>query len=125
MKEMSKSLIITKKSVNSVINERNLLCSLKHPFIVNMFYAFQDRDNLYLVMDFMSGGDLRFHIGKQRRFNEEQTRFFVACIFMGLEYLHKNNIIHRDIKPENLVLDSDGYVRVTDLGIARHWKPDN
>lgn len=49
----------------------------------------------------------------------------MACIFMGLEYLHKNNIIHRDIKPENLVLDSDGYVRVTDLGIARHWKPDN
>ncbi|KRW98381.1 Protein kinase-like domain [Pseudocohnilembus persalinus] len=125
MKEMSKSLVITKKSVNSVMNERQLLSQLKFPFLVNMFYAFQDRENLYLIMDLMPGGDLRYHIGRQRRFNEEQTRFFVACIFMGLEYLHNNNIIHRDIKPENLVLDSDGYVRTTDLGIARIWKPDN
>jgi serine/threonine protein kinase len=122
MKEMSKSLIITKKSVTSVMNERQLLCELKHPYLVNMFYAFQDRDNLYLIMDYMSGGDLRYHIGRQRRFSEEQTRFFVACIFLGLEYLHNNEIIHRDIKPENLVLDNQGYVRITDLGIARKWK---
>jgi serine/threonine protein kinase len=73
MKEMSKSLIITKKSVTSVMNERQLLCELKHPYLVNMFYAFQDRDNLYLIMDYMSGGDLRYHIGRQRRFSEEQT----------------------------------------------------
>lgn len=51
--------------------------------------------------------------------------FFVACIFLGLEYLHNNNIIHRDIKPENLVLDSDGYLRITDLGIAKEWKENN
>ncbi|EGR27661.1 protein kinase domain protein [Ichthyophthirius multifiliis] len=125
MKEMSKSLVITKKSVSSVMNERNLLSMLKHPFLVNMQYAFQDRDNLYLVMDFMAGGDLRFHIGKQRKFNEEQTKFFVTSIFLGLEYLHKNSIIHRDIKPENIVLDGDGYVKITDLGVARIWNPDN
>jgi len=65
--------VITKKSVNSVMNERTLLSSLKHPFLVNMFYAFQDRDNLFLVMDIMPGGDLRYHIGRQRRFTEEQT----------------------------------------------------
>ncbi|KRX10940.1 Protein kinase-like domain [Pseudocohnilembus persalinus] len=125
LKEMSKALIITKKSVNSVMNERHLLQYLKHEFLVNMQYAFQDRDNLYLVMDIMYGGDLRYHIGRQRRFNEEQTKFFVCCIFSGLQYLHLNNIIHRDIKPENLVLDEKGYVRITDLGIAREWKPDN
>ena len=56
----------------------------------------------------MPGGDLRYHIGKMRRFSEEQTKFFVACILLGLEYLHNNNIIHRDIKPENLVLDDKG-----------------
>lgn len=63
--------IITKKSVNSVMNERTLLSSLKHTLIVNMYYAFQDRENLYLVMDYMRGGDLRYHIGKMRRFSED------------------------------------------------------
>jgi len=61
---MAKNRVITKKSVNSVMNERTLLSSLKHPFLVNMFYAFQDRDNLFLVMDIMPGGDLRYHIGR-------------------------------------------------------------
>lgn len=70
MKEMSKSKIITKRSVNSVMSERNLLSQLKHKFLVNMNFAFQDRENLYLVMDLLTGGDLRFHIGKQRRFKE-------------------------------------------------------
>ena len=81
-----------------------------------MLYAFQDRDNLYLVMDLLSGGDLRFHFSKRKRFTEAETRtslflplgFFVACIVNGLEYIHSNGIIHRDIKPENLVFDSDG-----------------
>jgi serine/threonine protein kinase len=125
MKEMSKSKVISKRSVNSVMNERLLLCSLKHPYLVNMLHAFQDRENLYLVMDLMTGGDLRYHISRQRRFTEEQTKFFVGCIVVGLEYLHLHGILHRDIKPENLVLDMKGYVRITDLGIARIWRPDN
>mmetsp|Transcript_41347 Transcript_41347/g.30405 ORF Transcript_41347/g.30405 Transcript_41347/m.30405 type:complete len:140 (-) Transcript_41347:996-1415(-) len=90
-----------------------------------MYYAFQDRENLYLVMDLLSGGDLRYHICKHRRFTEEQTRFFIACLVSGLEFIHNKNIIHRDIKPENLVLDDDGYLRVTDFGIARVWRAEN
>ncbi len=74
MKEMSKARIITKRSVKSVMNERKILTMLKNPFIVNMYYAFQDRENLYLVMDLLAGGDLRYHICKHRRFSEEQTR---------------------------------------------------
>jgi serine/threonine protein kinase len=73
MKEMSKARIITKRSIKSVMNERQILTQLHNPFIVNMYYAFQDRDNLYLVMDMLSGGDLRYHICKHRRFSEEQT----------------------------------------------------
>src|SRR5690606_33221553 len=88
-------------------------------FIVNMQYAFQDYENLYLVMDLLTGGDLRYHVSKHKRFSEEQTKFFVCCILLGLEYLHVNNILHRDIKPENLVLDDKGYVRITDFGIAK------
>jgi len=94
-------------------------------FIVNMIGAFQNRENLYLVMDLLQGGDLRYHIGLRRTFTEEQTKFFVTCIIMGLEFLHKNNIVHRDIKPENLVFDENGYLRITDFGIARYLKSEN
>ena len=125
MKEMLKARIISKRSVNSVMNERRLLQMIKHPFIVNMQYAFQCSENLYLVMDLMPGGDLRYHLGKQRRFSEDQARFFVACLFCALEYLHVNSIIHRDSKPENLVMDEKGYVRLTDFGIARIWQQEN
>ena len=76
MKEMSKARILTKRSLKSVMNERQILTQLNNPFIVNMYYAFQDRENLYLVMDYLSGGDLRYHICKNRRFTEEQTSIF-------------------------------------------------
>jgi serine/threonine protein kinase len=125
MKEMEKARIIHKRSVQSVMNERRLLAMLRHPFMVNIQYAYQDREKLYLVMDLMPGGDLRYHISKQRRFSEPQTRFFIACILASLEYLHGNGVIHRDIKPENLVLDQGGYVHLTDFGIARVWQPEN
>ena len=122
---MSKRKILDKKSEKSVTNELLLLKKLNHPFIVNMHYAFQDNENLYLVIDFLSGGDLRFHCSRYRTFSEEQTRFFISCMILGLQNIHKNNIIHRDIKPENLVLDDKGYLRITDFGIARINKKDN
>ena len=73
LKEMSKAKIIDKKSEKSIKYERDLLVKLKHPFIVNMHFAFQDKENLYLVMDLLTGGDLRYHISKQKKFTEEQT----------------------------------------------------
>ena len=125
LKEMSKLKIIDKKSEKSINSEREFLSKLHHSFIVNMHYAFQDRDNLYLVMDLLNGGDLRFHISRYRKFSEEQTRFFIANIIYAIDYIHSNNVIHRDIKPENLVLDDKGYVRITDFGIAKENMPDN
>ena len=125
LKEMSKLKIIDKKSEKSINSEREFLSKLNHSFIVNMHYAFQDRDNLYLVMDLLNGGDLRFHISRYRKFSEEQTRFFLANIIYAIDYIHSNNVIHRDIKPENLVLDDKGYVRITDFGIAKENMPDN
>ena len=76
-------------------------------------------------MDLVTGGDLRYHLSKKKRFTEEETKFFVSCIIVGLEYMHHNGIIHWDIKPENLLLDEKGYVHITDLGISRIWSPDN
>ena len=99
LKEMSKLKIIDKKSEKSINSEREFLSKLNHSFIVNMHYAFQDRDNLYLVMDLLNGGDLRYHISRYRKFSEEQTRFFLANIIYAIDYIHSNNVIHRDIKP--------------------------
>ena len=122
---MSKVKIIDKKSEKSIKAEREFLSKLHHPFIVNMNCAFQDYENLYLVMDLLTGGDLRYHFCRIRRFTEEETKFFTSCLLLGLEYIHNNNIIHRDIKPENLVCDQNGYIRITDFGIAKINKGDN
>ena len=122
---MSKLKIIDKKSEKSIKYERELLSHLKHPFIINMYYAFQDNKNLYLVMDFLSGGDLRYHICKNRKFTEEQTKFFLCNIILGLEYIHNKRVIHRDIKPENLILDENGYIRITDFGISKIFSNSN
>ena len=70
---MQKVKVIDKKSENSIKYERELLSRLKHPFIVNMYYSFQDFENLYLVMDLLNGGDLRYQLSRTRRFSEEQT----------------------------------------------------
>ena len=88
MKEMLKARVVSKRSVHSVINEKKFLSSIYHPFLVNMNYAFDDRENLYLVIDMMTGGDLRYHLAKKRRFSEEQTKFFIACMLLALENLH-------------------------------------
>ena len=125
LKEMSKVKIIDKRSIKNIKGEREFLSTLRNPFLVNMICAFQDYENLYLVMDLLTGGDLRYHLCKRKTFTEEETKFFISCLLLGLEYIHKNNIIHRDIKPENLVLDENGYARITDFGVAKVCRPDN
>ena len=117
---MSKVKIISSRSEDNIMGERKILSKIHHPFIVNMYFSFQDYDHLYLLMDLLSGGDLRYHLTHKKPciFNEIQTKFFIANIILALEYLHSQKIIHRDIKPENLVLDLNGYVRLTDFGIA-------
>ena len=125
LKEMSKTRIIIKKSIKSVLNEKHILTNLNNTYIVNMINSFQDRKNLYLLLDLLTGGDLRFHICYQRKFSEKETKFFAACIILALEHIHKNKYIHRDIKPENLVFDEKGFLKLTDFGIARKFKLDN
>ena len=124
---MSKAKIISKHSEESILGEKRILSKIHHPFIVNIYFSFQDYDNLYLLMDLLSGGDLRYHLSHRKPpiFNEIETKFFISNIIIALEYLHNHKIIHRDVKPENLVLDLNGYVRLTDFGIARFDKKDN
>ena len=122
---MSKAKLVSKRSVNSVMNEKALLSQLKHPFLINIHYAFQDRENLYIALDYVTGGDLRHYLKQKHRFTEEQSKFMIACVVAGLEYMHLNGVLHRDIKPENLLLDQDGYMRITDLGISKMFNPEN
>lgn len=116
---MSKAKIIDKHSENLILTERNLLMKINHPFIVNMHFSFQDNENVYLILDFLQGGDLRYHLCKKKIFTENETKFIIANIILGLEYIHFNRVIHRDIKPENIVLNSKGYAKITDFGIAK------
>ena len=74
---------------------------------------------MYLISDLLTGGDLRYHIGKKKRFTESETKFIIACMVQGLEYMHNQGVLHRDIKPENVVMEQNGYVRITDMGIAK------
>ena len=122
---MSKAKIIDKKSIESILGEKRILSELHHPFIVNMIYSFQDLEYLYLVMELLSGGNLRYHLSLRKRFNENQIKFIIGCIMIGLKYIHGQNILHRDIKPENLVFDQNGYLRITDFGIAKHYVINN
>ena len=122
---MSKAKIIDKKSVDSILGEKYILSIIHHPFIVNMIFSFQDHDYLYLVMDLLPGGNLRYHLSQKKYFNEIETKFLIACILVGLEYIHSEKILHRDIKPENLVFDYNGYLRITDFGIAKKYVINN
>ena len=77
-----------------------------------------------MVLDHYDGGDLRFHLARQKGFSEIQTKFFVACLLVALDYVHQKGIIHRDIKPENLIFDNEGFLKLGDFGIARNWKDE-
>ena len=121
MKEMSKAKVLLKKSVQSVSNERKFLETFNYNLLCNMYYAFQDVDTLYIIMDYLSGGDLRYHICRRNYFTEIETKFIAACITLSLNYIHERNVIHRDLKPENLVFGADGYLRLTDFGIAMEY----
>ena len=122
MKQMLKKKIIDKRSEVGILYERDLLSRMTHPFIVNMHFSFQDIDYLYIIMDLMLGGDLRYYYCKHHKFSEKESRFIIACLILALEYIHSNNIIHRDLKPENLVFEENGYLRITDFGIAKYIK---
>ena len=121
MKEMSKAKISLKKSIKSVANERKFLEKFHFNLLCNMYYAFQDDDTLYIIMDYLSGGDLRYMICRRNFFTEDETKFIAACITLNLNYIHDKNVIHRDIKPENLVFGANGYLHLTDFGIALEY----
>ncbi|CAH1954535.1 unnamed protein product [Acanthoscelides obtectus] len=99
--------------------ERNILVDVEHPFIVKLHYAFQTAGKLYLILDFLRGGDLFSRLSKEVMFTEEDVKFYLAELALALDHLHSLGIIYRDLKPENVLLDVDGHIALTDFGLAK------
>jgi len=122
LKVLSKELIAARKQVEHTKSERNVLQSIQHPYMVRLRFAFQTPQKLYMVMDYLNGGELFFHLKNEGRFDEDRTRVYVAEIAAALGHLHANNIIYRDLKPENILLDKEGHIAITDFGLAKEAK---
>lgn len=119
MKAIKKDMVAQRNQKIHTQAERKILENMKSPFIVQLHYAFQSDSRLYLVMDFMIGGELFFHLRREKRFTVEKTRLYAAQIILALEYLHRKNIVYRDLKPENILVGGDGYLKITDFGLSK------
>ncbi|XP_067002302.1 serine/threonine-protein kinase greatwall isoform X2 [Anabrus simplex] len=115
---MSKSSMINKNMVSQVVTERNALALSRSPFCVHLFYSLQSASHIYLVMEYMVGGDLKSLLSVYGYFDEPMSMFYAAEVALALEYLHKHGIIHRDLKPDNLLLSGQGHVKLTDFGLS-------
>ncbi|KAK3031755.1 hypothetical protein RJ639_036635 [Escallonia herrerae] len=109
MKVMRKDTIIKNNHVDYMKAERDILTKVVHPFIVPLRYSFQTKSKLYLILDFINGGHLFFHLYRQGLFSEDQARVYTAEIVSAVSHLHKSGIVHRDLKPENILMDADGH----------------
>ncbi|KAI6243206.1 Serine/threonine-protein kinase N2 [Aphelenchoides fujianensis] len=121
LKILKKGDILAREEVESLMVEKRIFevaTSHQHPFLVNLFGCFQTPEHVFFVMEYSMGGDLMRHI-HDAIFNEERARFYAACVLLGLEFLHSNNIIYRDLKLDNLLLDRDGYVKLADFGLCK------
>lgn len=120
VKVLSKKMILKRNEKSHIMCERAvLLKNLHHPFLVGLRYSFQSSDKLYFVLDYVNGGELFFHLQKEKCFTENRARFYAAEITSALGYLHKSGIVYRDLKPENILLDAEGHVVLTDFGLCK------
>ncbi|KAK0646561.1 kinase-like domain-containing protein [Cercophora newfieldiana] len=119
VKVLKKAQVVKMKQVEHTNDERRMLGEVKNPFLITLWGTFQDSRNLYMVMDFVEGGELFSLLRKSGRFPNPVAKFYAAEVTLALEYLHQRNIIYRDLKPENLLLDRHGHLKITDFGFAK------
>ncbi|XP_073926633.1 ribosomal protein S6 kinase alpha-2 isoform X5 [Castor canadensis] len=118
MKVLKKATLKVRDRVRSKM-ERDILAEVNHPFIVRLHYAFQTEGKLYLILDFLRGGDLFTRLSKEVMFTEEDVKFYLAELALALDHLHGLGIIYRDLKPENILLDEEGHIKITDFGLSK------
>lgn len=119
MKAMRKELLQKKNMVDQVITERNALALVNNPFIVRLFYSFCSKSDMFLVMEYMIGGDLSSLLHAFGAFEEPMAVFYLAEISLALQYLHQHGIVHRDLKPDNVLLNEKGHIKLTDFGLSQ------
>jgi serine/threonine protein kinase len=119
LKCLKKSVIMDMKYTGQIKTEKKVLEKIDHPFIIKLHLTFQTPEKLYMLFDYNNGGELFFHLQQKTRFAEDAAKFYAAQLYLALSYLHFNNIIYRDIKPENIILDSMGYIKLIDFGLAK------
>ncbi len=127
MKILNKKILKIKRQQVHTKTERDLMVKINCPFIVNIKSAFQDASKLYIVSEFMQGGDMFYHMhdGQIIIFSNEKTKFYIIELVLALEALHKKNMIYRDLKPENILLDSKGHVKLTDFGLSKMFETED
>ena len=121
-KQLKKAtLTVRKKLIEQTRSERQILESVnRHPFVVKLFYAFQDHAKLYLILEYAQGGELFTHLKMERMFSEEVAAFYMAEMVLALDHLHRNlGVVYRDLKPENCLLDFEGHLLLTDFGLSK------
>ncbi|SCU87522.1 LADA_0E04500g1_1 [Lachancea dasiensis] len=120
MKVLKKKTIVKLKQVEHTNDERRMLAVVTHPFIIRMWGTFQDSEQVFMIMDYIEGGELFSLLRKSQRFPNPVAKFYAAEVCLALEYMHSQDIIYRDLKPENVLLDKNGHVKITDFGFAKH-----
>ncbi|XP_069105393.1 cAMP-dependent protein kinase catalytic subunit 3-like isoform X2 [Argopecten irradians] len=119
LKVMKITEVIRLKQIEHVKNEKEILASVSHPFIVNMTWAYHDDRFLYMLLEYVPGGELFSYLRNHGRFNNDKSNFYACEIVSALDYLHSKLIVYRDLKPENLLLDKEGHLKITDFGFAK------
>jgi len=120
MKVLVKRQIIESKQVEHTINEKKILETLDHPYMVNLIGSFKDNRNLYIVLEYVCGGELFSYLRQCKRLPNHVARFYAAEVVLAFEHLHSKDIIYRDLKPENLLIDKNGNIKITDFGFAKY-----
>jgi len=124
MKVLNKRTIVERNEVEHTKSEKSILMKLESPFLVKLHFSFQTPEKLYFIMDYINGGELFYHLQREKKFSEERVRFYAAEIAAGLDYLHKAGVIYRDLKPENLLLTREGHIVMTDFGLSKEGLHD-
>ncbi|KAJ6229599.1 ribosomal protein S6 KINASE [Anaeramoeba flamelloides] len=119
MKSLQKGMLADHQQISHTMSERNVLMRVKHPFLVGLQYSFQSAEKLYMVLDYVPGGELFTRISDEGRLSNKSTQLYAAEILLALDHLHKMDVIYRDLKPENILLDKEGHIKITDFGLVK------